>query len=97
MWSLRDPPVRLDQITKPISYSNPSLVIYHRGQTIAGVTVIEYAVATYGREHLPALVAGLGQSESWDTLLPAIFDVSAAEFEAGWQAYLTAHYGVIDR
>jgi hypothetical protein len=57
-------------------------------------TLIEYAVATYGREHLAALMAGLGQYESWDTLLPGVFGVSAAEFEAGWQAYLTAHYDV---
>jgi hypothetical protein len=40
------------------------------------------------------LVAGLGQYESWDTLLLAVYGISAAEFEAGWQAYLAAHYGV---
>jgi hypothetical protein len=66
----------------------------HPGRTVALATLIEYAVATYGRERLPALVAGLGQYDRWDTLLPAVFGVSAAEFEAGWQAYLTVYYGV---
>jgi hypothetical protein len=60
---------------------------------VALATLVEYAVATYGREHLPALVAGLGHYESWDMLLPAVFGVSAAAFEAGWQAYLAACYG----
>jgi hypothetical protein len=36
----------------------------------------------------------MGQSDSWDTLIPAVYSVSPAEFEAGWQTYLTAHYGV---
>ncbi len=48
----------------------------------------------YGCERLPALVAGLGQSESWETLWPAVYGVSAAEFEAGWQLYLTTQYGL---
>jgi hypothetical protein len=63
-------------------------------QTVALATLVEYAVATYGRERLPTLVAGLGQYESWETLIPAVYGVSPVEFEAGWQAYLQAHYGV---
>lgn len=56
--------------------------------------LIEYAVTTYGRERLPALVAGLGRYEGWKTLIPTVYGVSSAEFEAGWQAYLAAQYGV---
>src|SRR5205823_6624277 len=48
----------------------------HPGQAVALATLVEYAVATYGRERLPALMAGLGQYESWDTLLPAVYGVS---------------------
>jgi hypothetical protein len=61
---------------------------------VALATLIEYAVATYGRERLPVLVAGLGQYENWDSLLSAVYGVSPAEFEAGWQAHLAARYGV---
>ena len=62
------------------------------GSRVALETVIEYVVATYGRDHLPRLIAALGEHTSWQTLIPAVFDVSAAEFEAGWQAYLAHQY-----
>lgn len=58
------------------------------------MTLLEYAVDANGRERLPRLVTDLGQYESWETLIPAVYDVSSAEFEAGWQAYLVTHYGV---
>jgi hypothetical protein len=51
-------------------------------------------VTTYGRERLPVLIAGLGQYDTWETLLLAVFGVSAAEFEAGWRTYLVNHYTV---
>lgn len=66
----------------------------HPGHTVALATLIEYAVITYGRERLPMLVAGLSQHAGWETLVPAVFNVSAAEFEAGWQAHLATSYGV---
>jgi hypothetical protein len=95
-WVPPNPFTRLNQLILPPP-SDSYGTINHPGQTVALATLVEYAVATYGRERLPALVAGLGQYESWNTLIPAVFGVSATEFEAGWQAYLTAHYGVIDR
>jgi hypothetical protein len=100
LWRLRDPLTRLDQLVVPLRpgeyIEEPDSLhqVFHPGQTVALATLVEYAVAAYGRERLPALVAGLGQYENWDTLIPAVFGVSATEFEAGWQAYLTAHYGV---
>jgi hypothetical protein len=64
---------------------------------MAAQTVVEYAVMTYGRERLPTLPGGLVGArgpgyETWDALVPAVFGVSAGEFEAGWQAYLAARY-----
>jgi hypothetical protein len=94
LWGLRDPPTHLAQIVLPRPTSYPYTEINHRGQTVALATLIEYAAATYGRERLPVLVAGLGHYDNWETLLPAVFGVSAAEFEADWQVYLMAHYGV---
>jgi hypothetical protein len=99
-WRIADFPTHLAQLAVPLrlgeDIDEPDSVqrVRHPGKTVALVTLIDYAVATYGRERLPALVAGLGQYQSWDTLLPAVYGVSAAEFEAGWQAYLSAHYGV---
>lgn len=87
-------PLRSDEfLDEPVSLNR----IPHPGDTVALATLIEYAVATYGRDQLPVLVASLGQSRSWETLIPAVYEVSAAEFEAGWQAYVTAHYGVVEK
>jgi hypothetical protein len=40
------------------------------------------------------LVTALGEYQSVETLVPALFGVPAADFEAGWQAYLAAHYSL---
>jgi hypothetical protein len=93
-----DPPMRLTQLAVPLDLvtalsgdiPSPGLP----DQAVVLATLIEYAIATYGREHLPVLVASLDQYDSWATLLPAVFGVSAAEFEAGWQEYLATQYGV---
>ncbi|MCE7983435.1 MAG: hypothetical protein DYG89_19865 [Caldilinea sp. CFX5] len=95
-------PLRLADLAAPIStpsyveMSSRTSVIDHCDDAIAWATLVEYAVATYGRDRLPALVAGLGQFESWETLLPAVYGVSAAEFETGWQTYLATHYGFVE-
>jgi hypothetical protein len=98
IWGTSTPLRHLNQFTVPVTkrsaLSDRPLPEGQapRGQTIALATLIDYAVVTYGRERLPALVAGLGQSESWETLLPAVYGVSAAEFDAGWQRYLARQY-----
>jgi hypothetical protein len=97
-WPLSPPLTRLAQLSVPQPKPLDSIswrVVHHPSQTVALATLIEYAVATYGRERLPGLVAGLGQHESWETLLPAVYGVSATEFEAGWRAYLVLHYGAL--
>jgi hypothetical protein len=96
---LREPLIRLDQLAvsvPPDESLGPLSSSYmpHLGQTVALATLVEYTVATYGRERLPALLAGLGQSDSWDTLIPAVYGVSPAAFEAGWRVYLAERYAV---
>jgi hypothetical protein len=55
-------------------------------------TVVEYIVATYGHDKLQQLIDAMGQYPTPETLIPALFGVSQADFEAGWQAYLAQHY-----
>jgi hypothetical protein len=55
---------------------------------LAFETVLDYVVATYGADALPALVEGFRRYDTWNTLIPAIFGVSVEEFERGWQGYL---------
>jgi hypothetical protein len=66
----------------------------HPAAAVALATVMEYAAAAYGPDHIPLLLTKAGQHEDWPTLIPAVFGVSAAEFEAVWQAYLAEQYGV---
>ena len=63
------------------------------GRTVAAATVIDYLVATYGRDRLPDLMAGFRTYDSWDTLAPAVLGVTAQELETGWQAYLEGQIG----
>jgi hypothetical protein len=63
-------------------------------EVVAVATVFEYTAATYGYEALPVLLADLARYGSWETLAPAVFGVSAADFEAGWRGYLAQQYNV---
>lgn len=66
------------------------------GKNIASVTLIDYAVETYGREKLPALLDAFGSSARWDTVIPVVYGVSLNEFEDGWRAYLQEKYDCAD-
>lgn len=93
VWGERLPPTHLAQLMAPLSVALPGdLPTPHPsepyGRAVALATLLDYAVVTYGRDRLPRLVAGLGEYADWETLLPAVYGVSAAEFEAGWRRNL---------
>ena len=64
----------------------PEQVGWIRAMTAA--SVVDYLVHTYGREQLPLFIEGMGAYDSWHTLIPELFGISAEEFERGWQAYV---------
>ena len=51
-------------------------------------TMIEYAVQTHGIGKVGDLLHGLSIHYTWADLIPAVYDVSVGEFEAGWNEYL---------
>lgn len=55
-------------------------------QAAAAVTLVEYAIDTYGSDKLPQLLAALAQHDTWQTLVPAVFGLPAEQFERAWQA-----------
>ena len=55
-------------------------------------TVVSFAMLTYGHEAVPSLIEAAGEYDTWEELIPAVFGVSAEEFEQGWQAYLADEY-----
>lgn len=67
---------------------------YLQGQAIAFATLLEYAAHTYGSGSVAALLRAAREGKHWTTAAPECFGLSAAEFEAGWQAWLAETYGV---
>lgn len=59
----------------------------------AAETVIDFVVATYGREKLPALLRAFSVHTSWDTLIPDVFGVPRSVFEERWQRFIMVYYG----
>jgi hypothetical protein len=91
-WTLAQMPLAtLEMVFADFTVSGGSV---HPAKTVALATVMAYAAATYGPERIPLLVDEAGRQESWATLIPAVFGVSADEFETGWQAYLVEHYAI---
>jgi hypothetical protein len=66
----------------------------HPAAAVAVATLMAYAAATYGAERIPVLMANLHVHDRWETLVPAVYGVSAGAFERGWQAYLMERYGI---
>jgi hypothetical protein len=86
--------LRLREVPPDVQIQSVPRVVPNLASRVVSLeTMIEYVVATYGRGRLPHLMAALGEHASWQTLIPAVFGVSAVEFEAGWHAYLTELYG----
>ena len=54
--------------------------------------LIEFILATYGYAEVPALLDALATHESWETLVPSVFGISAGEFQENWHAYLKLAY-----
>lgn len=64
------------------------------GQPIAIATLLEYTAHVYGQASVMALLQAAQEGEKWSSAVPRLFSVSAADFEAGWWAWLAAEYGV---
>jgi hypothetical protein len=81
-------PDTLNGLASPGSHCTPEGVLCRQPHQVGLTTVLDYVVATYGRQQLPMLVGALGEHKRWETLIPAVFGVPMEEFERGWQGYL---------
>jgi hypothetical protein len=94
-WVPYQPHARLDQLSMPrIGYEfyDEENFFHRSSEAVTMAILVEYAVAAYGYEQLPVLLASLAQHDTWETLLRAVYGVSTSEFEEGWRVYLTARY-----
>lgn len=100
-----NPPAHLVELAGPMAQTGHTYSIHryylrkmHPSIAVALATVVEYAVASYGEERIPQLVASLRHHTSWETLAPAVFGVPFPEFEAGWHEFMADRYHVtLDR
>lgn len=98
-WTTHVPRTRLGQLSVPlanweIEYQVALNDPYYPSEAIVIANLIEYMVSVYGHEQLPVFLAALAQFDDWETLVPAVFGVSATDFEAGWQSYIAQQYNV---
>lgn len=84
----RRPSLRLTDVNRWTTWSN------HAVRNMVASTVIAYAVETYGRDTVAPLLRASSRNETWETMVPAVYGVSAETFEAGWRAYLAEEYGM---
>lgn len=88
-YYLTQPPARLDQLLYDVDSWGYRIDGWFGDwqRSVAAATLIDYVTLTYGRERLPALVAGLRTHSSWTTLIPDVFGVSAEKFETRWRRF----------
>jgi hypothetical protein len=95
-WVANLPETRLDQLSMPrigsYEFYDEKNFFYRSSEAVKLAVLVEYAVAAYGYEQLPVLLAGLAQHDTWDTLLSAVYGVSPSEFEEDWRAYMAKEY-----
>ena len=79
-------PLLLSQVPTGSDLSTNQVWGWEQSEVLA--TVVDYSMAVYGPERLPALLQAFHDTSTWRDLIPQVFGVSSAEFEAGWQEYL---------
>jgi hypothetical protein len=79
----------------PIDYGPLQLIPprpAYAGAPVVMTTLFDYAAAAYGKPRLVLMVQSLHEHTNWETLTPAVFGLSASDFEQGWRADLAARY-----
>lgn len=96
-WYAQPAPRHVKELARPLSPEDIWLAkkMDTHGEAVALATLIEYIVAVYGRARLPMLLSAFSHHHTWETLIPAVFDCSATEFETGWHQYMVEHYNVV--
>lgn len=75
----------------PCADSDLAIGAYGKKDSAAIMSLFDFIAVTYGLDVLPALLAGFGRYDDWDTLAPAVFGCSAGELETAWRAWMITH------
>ena len=87
-------PIELDAITAIRKRGESRDYDHVFWQYVASELVVDYAVSTYGRQAIPALLTGFSNHRSWNDLVATAFDGTTSEFEAGLNQYIAKKYGL---
>ncbi|MBV7332989.1 hypothetical protein KFU94_33125 [Chloroflexi bacterium TSY] len=84
-------PLSLSSVTSSEYFMQPNQenIMWHY---IATESVIDYALNTYGRHKIPALLQAFSDHETWMSLIPAVFELPAEQFELDWNQSLYQKY-----
>jgi hypothetical protein len=87
-------PVTLAQLLPadpgPLSLTPPRPA--YAGAPVVMTTLFDYIAARYGKPRLMLMVQSLHEQTSWESLIPAVFGLSASDFEQRWRTDLAARY-----
>ncbi len=73
--------------------SETSLEVHPTAYATASA-LVDFILATYGDAKIAELLPAFAVHATWETLTPALFHLSAAEFEEQWHRYLRQHYPI---
>jgi hypothetical protein len=59
--------------------------------TAIAASLFAYVAERYGSDGIATLLAAFRHYATWDAALASAFDISAADFEAGWHEYALSH------
>jgi hypothetical protein len=59
---------------------------------LSAESFMKFIVESYGREKLPPLLVALVRYSSWEDIIPPVYGVSVAEFEAAWNEHVIQEY-----
>lgn len=62
--------------------------------SVALALFFDYAGERFGEDSVARLLAGLAAHADWETLIPAVYGISAQELETGWRLWLAEEYGM---
>lgn len=63
---------------------------------LSAESFMKFIIETYGRDHLPVLLAALVRYSSWDDIIGTVYGHSVEEFEARWNAHIIKEYELED-
>lgn len=85
--------LRLQSLDAPESHRESSIYTHSlMWEAASYASFFEFVEHQYGAAQIPKLLRALNEHTSWESLIPAVFDQTVAEFDAQWHAFRLQKY-----